>query len=58
MPFFGLTVTPSGKVTLVGAAGIQSEAVKLENKKDAASALVNSSVSIGKQRETGHGYAN
>jgi len=58
MPFFGLTVTPTGKVTLVGAAGIQNEAVKLENKKDAASALVNSSVSVGKQWETGHGYAN
>ncbi len=58
MPFFGLTVTPTGKVTLVGAAGIQSEAVKLENQKDAANALVNSSVSIGKQWETGHGYAN
>ncbi|MOA36677.1 hypothetical protein D3C78_1582130 [compost metagenome] len=58
MPFFGLTVTPSGKVTLVGAAGIQNEAVKLENQKDAASALVNSSVGTGKQWEAGHGYAN
>lgn len=58
MPFFGLTVTPSGKVTLVGAAGIQNEAVKFENQKDAASTLVNSSVGTGKQWEAGHGYAN
>lgn len=58
MPFFGLTVTQTGKLTLVGAAGIQNEAVKFETKKDTAvSTLVNSTVGNG-LREADHGYAN
>lgn len=58
MPFFGLTATPSGNVTLVGAAGVLNQAVKIDNKQSATSVLVKSSVGVGKQLEAGHGYAN
>lgn len=60
MPFFGLAARPDGQLTLVGAAGVQHEAVKLpDGSETRPSALVkNANLDTGIQRESSHGYVN
>jgi len=60
MPFFGLAARPDGQLTLVGAAGVQHEAVKLpDGGQTRPSALVkNANLGTGIQRGSSHGYVN
>jgi len=60
MPFFGLAARPDGQLTLVGAAGMQQETVKLPvGGQSRPSALVkNANLGTGIQRESSHGYVN
>lgn len=60
MPFFGLAARPDGQLTLVGAAGMQQETVKLPvGGQPRPSALVkNANLGTGIQRESSHGYVN
>lgn len=60
MPFFGLAARPDGQLTLVGAAGVQHEAVKLPAASETRpSALVkNANLGTGNQRGSSHGYIN
>lgn len=60
MPFFGLAARPNGQLTLVGAAGVQHEAVSLPANNEARpSALVkNANLGTGIQRGSRDGYVN